>query len=89
MASSSSKGKAKYSGPTFQDYLNGLRDEFELLSNPVTTKSPRPSRFNVHLAALKGEFKLMALEIESLQKKGDEYKTKSKHFILPMIKILN
>jgi hypothetical protein len=66
---SSSKGEEKKSlGPRFHDYLNGLREEFEL-------QSPRrPSRFNIYLRGLKDEFDLMIEEVESLKKERDEYK---------------
>ena len=53
------------SGPQrIYDYLNGLQDEFERMSNdPSTTRS-----VNIYLGGLKVEFDLMAMEIESLKK---------------------
>jgi hypothetical protein len=75
-----SSNGTKCVGPNFDDYLNGLREEFELLSNPTSTNSSRPSRFNLYLGALKGEVELMSLEIESLRKEKYEYGLKGSYF---------
>jgi len=68
-------------GPRFDDYLNGLQEEFEFLSNS-TPMNRRPNRFNLYLGGLKGEFELMTLEIESLRKERYEYIEKGVYFIL-------
>ena len=78
---SSSKGKAKRLGPHFHDYLDGLREEFELQSS-ATSNNSRPRRFNMYIECLKSEFELMAEEMESLEKERDEYKVKGMSFIL-------
>jgi len=75
-----SKGEAKCSSPGFYNYLNGLREEFEILSNTTLKKSLRPSRFNIYLGGLKGEFELMAVEITSLQKERDDYRKQGTYY---------
>ena len=85
---SSSKGKAKYLGPRIHDYLDGLREEFELRSNLISTEGLRPSRFKVYLRALRGEFKLMAQEIESLREAQGEYSAKGTHLYPALPKYL-
>ena len=77
---SSSKGKARYPGPRFCDYLNGLREEFDEQSNS-TLKSTGPRRFDVYLHGLKCEFELMTGDIESLRKERDEFKAKGTYFL--------
>ena len=74
--SSSSKGKAKCLTPRFHDYLNGLQKEFELRSNATSTKSSSSQRFNIFVGNLKGEFELMALDLESVREERDVYKEK-------------
>ena len=74
--SSSSKGKDKCLGPRFYDYLNGLREEFDLQANATPRNSSMQSRFNYYLGGLELEFELMAQEIESLRKERDEYREK-------------
>lgn len=87
---SSSKGRARYpSGPQrFHNYLNGLQKEYELHSN-FTSTSLGSNRFNILVGGLKGEFELMALEIESLQKGKDEFKAKGMYFIPSSWKYFN
>jgi hypothetical protein len=83
---SSSKGKEKKSlGPRFYDYLNGLREEFDLQANATPRNSSRPSRFNFYLGGLEFEFELMAQEIESLQKERDEDREKGIFFSITLI----
>ena len=60
----------------FYEYLDGLQEEFGLLSNAKSTKSSMAHRFNIYLGGLKGEFKLIALENESLRKERDGYREK-------------
>ena len=67
-------------GPRFHDYLNGLREVFELQSDPTLTKSLRANRFNIYLGGLSCEFELMAEEVESLRRERDEYKAKGMYF---------
>jgi hypothetical protein len=76
-----SKGNAESLGPRFDDYLEALREEFELLSNPTSTKTSRPSLFNIYLGGLKGEFQLMTVEIESLQREKGELESLSNIFL--------
>jgi len=59
--------------PRFYDYLNGLQKEFELRSNATSTS---PQRFNIFVGNLKGEFELMALDLESVREERDVYKEK-------------
>jgi hypothetical protein len=56
-------------------YLDCLRKEFDLHSNATSTKSSSSSRFNILLGNLKGEFELMALEIEGYKEKGTYFVT--------------
>jgi len=63
-------------GPRFYDYLNGLREEFELQSNPTSAKGTRPRRFNIYLEGLKFEFELLTEDIESLQKERDDFEVR-------------
>ena len=67
-----SKSKAKTClGPRIYGNLNGLREQFELLSKAALTKgSGRP--FDTYLEDLEREFELMFLKIESLQKERDK-----------------
>jgi hypothetical protein len=70
-----SRGSAKSSLNTqrLNEYLDGLRKEFQKHSNPtLATTSPGSSRFDIFLGGLKAEIELMALEIESLQKERDK-----------------
>jgi len=73
---SSLTNKAKSLGPRFYDYLNGLREEFELQSNPTSAKGMRPRRFNNYLEGLKFEFELLTEDIESLQKERDDFEVR-------------
>src|SRR5260370_30514071 len=66
----SSTGKSNL-GPRFNDYLDGLSEEFELQSNAMSATSTRPRRFHVYLEGLQCEFELMADKIESLQNERD------------------
>ena len=69
--------KATSSSPQrFNDYLDCLREEFEVQSNTMWTKSLNPRRFNIYLANIKGEFELMAGDIESLRKERDGFEAK-------------
>lgn len=77
----SSHRKATSSSPQrFNDYLNCLREEFEVQSNVIWTKSLNPRRFNIYLANIKGEFELMAGDIESLRKERDGFEAKGMYF---------
>jgi len=75
MMAYNSKGEAKCSSPGFYDYLNGIREEFEVLSNTTLKKSLRPSRFNIYLGGLSGEYEL-------LQKERDDYRKEGMYFDL-------
>lgn len=67
----SSHRKASWSPDRFYDYLKCLQKEFE---HRLTNDMSSPRRFNIYVGNLKGEFELMSLEIESLQKERDEYR---------------
>jgi hypothetical protein len=73
-----SSSKAKYLGPCFYDYLDGLREEFEL----SLVKNPRPRRFAKCLDGLQFEFELMTEDIESVRKERDEFKVKGMYCVL-------
>jgi len=73
-------------GPRFNDYLNGLREEFELLS--TSSKRARPRRFNTYLDGLKCEFELLTEDVESLQKERDEFEVKGMCFVFLLLKFL-
>jgi hypothetical protein len=75
MASSSRQPKPSIL-QRFNDYLDGLREEFQHQLNATSTESLSQRRFNVYLGNLTGEFKLMGLEIESLWKEIDDYREK-------------
>ena len=49
----------------FNDYLNGLRGEFELQPNATVLKS---RRFYLRIGNLRGDFELMAEDVEALRK---------------------
>ena len=66
----------------FNNYLDGLREEFDFQLKATSTSRPNPRRFNICIGNLKGEFEMMILENESLQKERDELEAKSMHFVL-------
>jgi hypothetical protein len=57
----------------FNDYLNGLREAFECRSKDRSTSL---RCFDICIGNLRGEFELMVLELESMQKEAGEYREK-------------
>jgi WD40 repeat protein len=72
-----SNRKSSWSPHRFYDYLKCLREEFEHM---FTDDMSSRRRFNIYLGNLKGEFELVSLEIESLQKERDEYRERGLDF---------
>jgi hypothetical protein len=77
MATSSHR-KTTWNPHRFYDYLKCLQDEFE---HRFTDDMSSRRRFNIYVGNLKGEFELMSLEIESLQKERDDYRELGLGFI--------
>jgi len=65
------------------DYLSCLQQEFERRSKDLSSLD----RFSICLSNLKGEFKLLYLEIESLRKERDEYKERGMFFVFTVMEL--
>jgi hypothetical protein len=48
----------------------------------TSTTGSTPRRFNAHLDGLKGEFNLMAQQIDTMRKERDEYRAKGTYSVL-------
>ena len=62
----------------FNDYLNGLRGEFELQPKATVLRS---RRFYLLIGNLRGEFELMAEDVEALRKERNDFKAKGVYFV--------